>query len=110
MAKTKSKVKPLVAQYAISLRKEGKSYSEIVELCSQIDKTNSITLNWCKRNLSDIEKVEDFDSYQIEKNCLDQIVTIGASDKGISSAECKRIIKYNYKLEDIDSAEVYKAL
>lgn len=104
----KSKVKPLVAQYAISLRKEGKSYSEIVELCSQIDKTNSITLNWCKRNLSDIEKVEDFDSYQIEKNCLDQIITIGASDKGISSAECKRIIKYNYKLEDIDSAEVYK--
>ena len=45
----KSKVKPLVANYAISLRKEGKKYSEIVELCAQIDATQSVTLDWCKR-------------------------------------------------------------
>ena len=84
---SKSKVKPLVAEYAISLRKEGNKYSDIVELCSQIDKTNSVTLDWCKRNLKNIEKVKNIEDYNIEKNCLDQIIIIGKSPKGISSAE-----------------------
>lgn len=91
--------------------KRVKKYSEIVELCSQIDKTNSVTIDWCKRNLKDIEKVKNFDEYQIEKNCLDQIITIGASPKGISFAECKRIIQYNYKLEDTEDVyKIYKTL
>ena len=66
---SKSKVKPLVAEYAISLRKEGKKYTDIVELCSQIDTTRSVTLDWCKRNLKNVE-IETIDS--IERNCIEQ--------------------------------------
>ena len=85
---SKSKVKPLVAQYAVSLRKEGKKYAEVVELCSQIDKTNSITIDWCKRNLKDVV-IETVDI--IEQNCINQITTLALMPKGVTYAECKMI-------------------
>ena len=93
---SKSKVKPLVAQYAISLRKEGKKYAEIVELCSQIDKSNSITLDWCKRNLKGVE-IETVDL--VEQSCLDQITKLALLPKGVTYAECKKIIAYNHKVD-----------
>lgn len=93
---SKSKVKPLVAQYAVSLRKEGKKYAEVVELCSQIDKTNSITIDWCKRNLKDVV-IETVDL--VEQNCLDQITKLALLPKGVTYAECKKIIAYNHKVD-----------
>lgn len=93
---SKSKVKPLVAQYAISLRKEGKKYADIVELCSQIDKSSSVTLDWCKRNLKSVE-IETVDL--VEQNCLDQITKLALLPKGVTYAECKKIIAYNHKID-----------
>lgn len=93
---SKSKVKPLVAQYAISLRKEGKKYTDIVELCSQIDKSSSVTLDWCKRNLKSVE-IETVDL--VEQNCLDQITKLALLPKGVTYAECKKIIAYNHKID-----------
>jgi len=93
---SKSKVKPLVAQYAISLRKEGKKYTDIVELCSQIDKSGSVTLDWCKRNLKSVE-IETVDL--VEQNCLDQITKLALLPKGVTYAECKKIIAYNHKID-----------
>ena len=104
--KTRSKVKPLVAAYAISLRKEGKQYKEIVELCNQIDKSESITLDWCKRNLKLVEKEVVTPEGKLEAICLEQIKALATLPKGITSSECKRIIKHNHKLEDAE--EIYK--
>jgi len=102
---SKSKVKPLVAQYAISLRKEGKKYPEIIELCSQIDKTESITLSWCKKNLKDVV-IETVDV--IEQNCINQITTLALMPKGVTYAECKKIIAYNHKFNsDVGSDIIY---
>lgn len=107
---SKSKVKPLVAQYAISLRKEGKKYTDIVELCSQIDKSSSVTLDWCKRNLKSVE-IETVDL--VEQNCLDQITKLALLPKGVTYAECKKIIAYNHKINsysdsDLDIYSIYK--
>lgn len=107
---SKSKVKPLVAQYAISLRKEGKKYTDIVELCSQIDKSSSVTLDWCKRNLKSVE-IETVDL--VEQNCLDQITKLALLPKGVTYAECKKIIVYNHKINsysdsDLDIYSIYK--
>ena len=94
--KTRSKVKPLVAAYDISLRKEGKQYKEIVELCNQIDKSESITLDWCKRNLKLVEKEVVTPEGKLEALCLEQIKALATLPKGITSSECKRIIKHNH--------------
>ena len=102
----KSKVKPLVANYAVSLRKEGKKYSEIVELCAQIDPTQSITLDWCKKELKTV-KIETVDL--IELTCLDQITQLALLPKGISYPECRKIIIHNHKIDDeISVYELYK--
>ena len=102
----KSKVKPLVANYAISLRKEGKKYREIVELCAQIDATQSVTLDWCKRELKSVKK-ETIDL--VEQACLDQITHLALLPKGISYPECRKIIAYNHKLDSETSVyDLYK--
>lgn len=104
----KSKVKPLVAEYAISLRKEGKKYADIVELCSQIDPTQSVTLDWCKRNLKNVE-IETIDS--IEISCIEQITILALLPKGVTYPECRKIIIYNHKIGNelhTESDTVYK--
>lgn len=106
---SKSKVKPLVAEYAISLRKEGKTYREIVGLCAEIDPTESITLDWCKRNLSEVEKQKPTTFQQQEELCLKQITMLAVLPKGVTSTECKRIIKHNHKLTASDEVvKLYK--
>lgn len=96
-----TKVKSLMADYAVSLRKEGKTYKEIVELCGEIDPDKSVSLDWCKKNLKDVEK-----EIAAEALCLDQIAKLAVMPKGISSVECKMIIKHNHKLTDAE--EIFK--
>jgi len=99
----KSKVIPALLKYAISLRKEGHTYNEIVELCSQIDPTNSVTIDWCKKELKGFKK-ETTDV--VEATCLEQITTLALLPKGISYPECRKIIAHNYKV-DITNHVVY---
>lgn len=106
---SKSKVKPLVAEYAISLRKEGKTYREIVGLCAEIDPTESVTLDWCKRNLSEVEKQKPTTFQQQEELCLKQITMLAVLPKGVTSTECKKIIKHNHKINDPEEViKLYK--
>jgi len=106
---SKSKVKPLVAEYAVSLRKEGKTYREIVGLCAEIDPTESITLDWCKRNLNKVEKQKQTTHQQQEDLCLQQITTLAILPKGVTSTECKKIIRHNHKINDNEEViKLYK--
>ncbi len=101
-----TKVQSLMAAYAVSLRKEGKTYKEIVELCGEIDPDKSVSLDWCKRNLKDIEKQKLSPELVAEATCLEQIAKLAVLPKGISSAECKMIIKHNHRLKDAE--EIFK--
>lgn len=101
-----TKVKPLVAAYAVSLREEGKSYKEIVELCSEIDPDKSVSLDWCKKNLKSVKKQKLSPELAAEATCLEQITKLAVLPKGISSAECKLIIKHNHKLTEAE--EIFK--
>ena len=101
-----SKVQSLMAAYAVSLRKEGKTYKEIVELCAEIDPERSVSLDWCKKNLKSVEKQKLSPELAAEALCLEQIAKLAVLPKGISSAECKMIIKHNHKLTD--GEEIFK--
>lgn len=106
----KSKVKPLVAEYAISLRREGVTYNEIVVLCNQIDKTKSITLDWCKKMLKDIQ-IQSTDV--VEDACMKQITSLAQLPKGVTYFECCKIIAHNHKINmltenDVSVYELYK--
>lgn len=101
-----TKVQSLMAAYAVSLRKEGKTYKEIVELCGEIDPDKTVSLDWCKRNLKDIEKQKLSPEQAAEAVCLEQITALAILPKGISSSECKLIIKHNHKLSDPE--EIFK--
>ena len=101
----KTKVLPLVAAYAVSLRKEGKTYPEIVALCSEVDRSNSVTLDWCKKELKNVPK-EDVDF--IEETCLGQITILALMPKGITYVECYKIIAHNHKLDTTKPENDYK--
>lgn len=101
----KTKVLPLVAAYAISLRKEGKTYPEIVQLCAEVDTSKSITLDWCKKELKSIPK-EDVDF--IEEACLKQITILALLPKGVTFVECYKIIAHNHKLDTSKPEQDYK--
>lgn len=107
MQTKKPKVNQLLKEYAVRLRREGKQYKQIVELCSQIDKYNSVTLDWCKRNLKDVE-IEDNSDFAKEENCLKQILNLAILPKGVTSVECKKIIKYNLNCRSEELLKLYK--
>lgn len=103
---TLKRVTPLLEAYAVSLRKEGKTYKEIVSLCSGIDKYKAVTLDWCKKHLKDVKKQRLSTEQAAEVVCTEQITALAILPKGISSSECKLIIKHNHKLSDPE--EIFK--
>ncbi len=105
MTQTKG-VTPLLEAYAVSLRKEGKTYKEIVATCAEIDKYKAVTLDWCKKHLKGVEKQRLSTEQAAEATCIEQITTLAVMPKGISSSECKLIIKHNHHLSDAE--EIFK--
>lgn len=95
-----SKVLPAVKAYAVSLREEGKTYSEIVTLCNQIEKPPAVTLDWCKRTLKDVCKTPD--KSDAEASCIQTITNLALRPEGVTATECYGVIKTLHNFNDYE--------
>jgi hypothetical protein len=70
-------------QQAIELRAAGQTYQQIAE-------STGYSVDWCKKNLKDVEKNKD------EKEAIKQAVKIAQSVTGITVAEIKYLVRSIY--------------
>lgn len=89
--------------YAEGLRVEGKTYAEIVSLCSTVG--DGVTLNWCKRNLKEVKIAMVSDEAQRDAACFEEITASAKRKKGITPGEAYAVIRRVYGLFGSNSSE-----
>lgn len=102
----KTKVGVCLKEYAESLREQGFKYSEIVEKCLEVG-GNSVTIDWCKRNLKGVE-IKTM-SALTEKECIKRITDLALRPEGVTSWEAYAVIRTITGADD-DNEKVYRRI